>query len=591
MYQRKDKKFTWNRFFKITFIIVIMIVSGFYLMLSLFLSNLRNDYELFFDGFEVEPSLIKEQHINDTLLDLRATQIEELIEDYHIPFNMTGEGWDWYPPVSVCWSWSNSSWKFWNNTQLLETFDPLNETSIYTKDNLTYCGDKGHTALYEGVYTAGEAFRYAVAKRNHDQVEMDASLDRIEKLVKAYKLLNEVSDKSAFVRYAIPDTDKAKEMFPGHWEAEDHDVVEYKGFKWSLSRHLSRDVSIGILFGLSMVYKFVDDDDIRDMAGEIIDNAVQYFYDCNWRIVDTDGTQHTSADFSGSRPLMDGGNILTFLQMGKMVDKDKWDPIYHHYAYDRNLAHYIGRSMRIGIDLAPKIYDGYYGCNFVYNNAPSLILLEKDPVLRELYIKNYLNTIHDFAKLHRNANFDIVWLLCHSVLKDDIYDAPKINLKSYDMKIWKNANIEDPEDEDYIIDFCIRDIRDCLMRYAVRRYPNRNYYWATAPGTFPNVHQQEIDLSGYTVPYPEYDYWEPDTEAGDLINMILGGAGREVDDNGLFDNALPCDMRKTEDIMWQRCSFSLDTTERLENNPGNFQVPMGPEYLSVYYMAKYLELF
>jgi len=556
-----------------------------------FFANLRGEFALFFDGFDVESSLIEEQYVNDTFLDLRATQIEELIEDYHIPFNMTGEGWDWYPPVSVCWSWSNPNWKFWNNTQLLETFDPLNETSIYTKENLTYCGDKAHTALYEGVYTAGEAFRYAVAKRNNDKIEMNAAIDRIWKLVKAYKLLNDVSDKSAFVRYAVPDTDLAKKMFPGHWETEDHDVVEYKGFDWSLSRHLSRDVSIGILFGLSMVYKFVDNKDIREMAGDIIENAVQYFYDCNWRIVDTDGTQHTSADFQGSRPLMDGSNVLTFLQMGKMVNKDKWGPIYDHYVYDRNLAYLIGRTMRIGVDLSPKIYDGYYGCNFIYNNAPTLILLEENPVLRELYIRNWLNVIHDFTKLHRNANFDVVWLLCHAKLKNDIYDTPEIKIENYDLDIWKNANIKKPEDKDYILDFCVRDIRDCLMRYAVRRYPNRDYYYATKPGTFPNVHQQKINFSGYIVKYPNYAYWEPDTQSGEIINGILGGAGREVEDSGLLDNSLPCDMRKAEDIMWQRCSFSVQTTERLTNTPGSYQTPMGPEYLSVYYMAKYLELF
>ena len=109
---------------------------------------------------------------------------------------------------------------------------------------MTYSGDRAHTALYEGVYTAGEAFRYAVAKRNHDRDERLAAKARIWKLVKGYELLNEISDKSAFVRYALPDTKKAREMFPGHWETEDHEIVKYKGFKWSLSRHLSRDVSI-----------------------------------------------------------------------------------------------------------------------------------------------------------------------------------------------------------------------------------------------------------------------------------------------------------------------------------------------------------
>ena len=74
-----------------------------------------------------------EEDINYDLIEERVGQFEELIGKYHIPEDMTGEGWDYYPPISVSWSWSNESWKFWNNTQLLETFDPLDEDSIYTK--------------------------------------------------------------------------------------------------------------------------------------------------------------------------------------------------------------------------------------------------------------------------------------------------------------------------------------------------------------------------------------------------------------------------------------------------------------------------
>ena len=553
---------------------------------------MRNDFVLFFDGFDVESSLIEEQYFDDNLAFIaqRAQQFEDLIGLYHIPRDLTGEGWDYYPPVGICWSYTSA--KFYNNTQLLNTFDPLDVNSPYNNlNNRTFCGDRGHTSLYEGVYTAGEAFRYAWAKRHGNTGEMNNALERILELVKAYDLICNISPVSALVRYCIPDTVKARELVPNFFDTWDHYYVQYKGFNWSLGPNLSRDVTIGILFGLSMVYRFVDDLTIRAIASRIIDKTVQRFYDCNWRIVDSDGQQHTSGDFIATRPMIDGSSILTFLQMAKMVNPEKWAPIYDYYVYDRDLANNIGRTQRLGIDMAPKVFDAYYGLNFMYNNAPTLILLETDPDLRELYIKEWLNYAQDFTKLHRNANFDVVWLLCHTEIQDNVYATPTITLKDYDLEIWKTANIKNPTDLDYIYDFTVRDIKDCLMRYAIRRYPNRNYYWATTPGTFPNKHQAKINIGNYIFPYPEYDYWLPDASSLGLITGLLSGAGRSIKDEGTFNSSLPVDMRKTEDLMWQRQSFSRGSTESITNSPGGFQAPAGPEYLSVYWMAKYLELF
>jgi len=591
LYQKKASKFSWERAFKACIIILIVCGLGFYIWLDGTFRNAKNEFDLFFNGFDVESSLIDEAHINYTLLELRAQQIEQLIGLYHIPFNLTGEGWDYYPPISVSWSYTTA--RFYNNSQLLATFDPLNESSPYNdRNNLTYTGDRGHTALYEGVYTAGEAFRYAWAKRHNDTANMNAAITRIWKLVKGYDLLSNVTQQSAFIRYAIPDTPRARQLFPGFWETEDHDVVEYREFNWSVSRHLSRDVSIGIMFALSMVYALVNDSALRATVGRIIDKSIQYWYDCNWRLIDTDGTQHESGDFIGFRPVVDGAIILSFLQIGKLVNPAKWGPIYYHYVYDRGLINTIGRSMRMGIDLSPKIFDGYYGCNFIYNNAPSLIFLETDPTLREIYIRNWLNVIHDFTKFHRNANFDVIWLLCHTAIQTDLYATPTITLHDYDLDIWRDSKyLADPTNKTYIQNFCVRDIKDSLMRYAVRRYPNRNYYFSTTPGTFPNQHQQKINLSGYIVPYPNYTYWQATTALGSLIQNVLSIFGREIEDPGILNNSLPVDMRKAEDIMWQRRSFTVRSTEQISAAPGTFQVPMGPEYLSVYWISKYLELF
>ena len=607
MYQRKDKKVTYERVYLVIFVSVVIIGAGVYGFMMTLLGNMKNEFDHFFNGFDVESRLFAEADINYTFLEQRANEIEQLIDMYHMPYNMTGEGWDYYAPVAASWNY-NSSTMFWNNTQLLETFDPLDALSPYNNESIhTYSGDRAHTALYEGVYCMGEAFRYAVAKRNGDTGNMTAAEDKIYRIVKAYELLSYISNSSAFVRYAIPNTTLAYEKFPGHWNPapyngttynsnNDHYIVEYRGYTWSLSRHLSRDVSIGIMLGLSMSYALCDNATIREIAGRIIDRTVQYFYDCNWRIVDTDGVTHTSGDFIGARPLIEGGSILTFLQMGKMVNPEKWGPVYAHYAYDRGLAFNIGRTMRFGFDLATKIFSGYYGCNFLFNNAPTLLFLETDPVLREIYTRNWLNVLHDFTKLHRNANFDVVYLLCHAVVdRDNLHLAPTdIVLQDYDMEIWKTANIAKPTDKAYVENFMVRDIKDALMRYALVKYPNRDYYYATNPGTYPNVHQQ-LTVNGVTLPLTVYSNWTPvASPAQDLMNSVMGLIGEDFENPGLYTNSLPADMREAEDIMWQRNSFARGTTESLRSlssPPGRYQAPMGPEYLSVYWIAKYLELF
>ncbi|MGV9200658.1 MAG: hypothetical protein ACOC4M_17760, partial [Promethearchaeia archaeon] len=196
MLQRKDKNFTWEKFYKATVILVIIGLGAIYGWFITTLMNSKEEFDLFFNGFDVESSLIDEEYIDVEFLDNRSQQYEELIGRYHIPFNMTGEGWDYYPPISVTWDYStvDPDATFYNNSQLLATFDPLNESSPYNNKSLmTYTGDRAHTALYEGVYCAGEAFRYAWAKRNNNEGNMTAAKERIWKVVKAYDLLSNVS--------------------------------------------------------------------------------------------------------------------------------------------------------------------------------------------------------------------------------------------------------------------------------------------------------------------------------------------------------------------------------------------------------------
>jgi len=593
MFQKKRSKLKGENIAKIIVAIIAVGGTSFIGFLSLFLYNNNLNVEHFVNGFDVQ--LTPESVIDyDYLYDI-VNKSEKLIGLYHIPKNLTGNNWT-LPPIGVSFNYElinqnltffNSS--FFNNSQLLNEFDPLDLNSPYNnKSIMVYGGDTDHVSLYSGVYVAGEAFRYAVAKRENNRDEVEATLERLRDLVLAYEILSEVAGNFTWPRYAVPNTPLAREKFPGYGftASKDRHIVEYRGFNWSLIGHKSRDVTCGQLFAMSMVYNLVDDPDLKERTGRIIDRTVSYLYDSNWRIFDVTGKQHTTAsELMNMRPHPSSLFVLSFLKMAAIVNPDKWQPIYLHYAYDRGFAKNLGKDDRVGLGYpSSNVAGSYYSMNFIYNDVPTLIWLEKDdPVLKQIYLDNLLDSAQNFAKFHRNGMFDAVYLLCHSTPDfDNLSKVPTLlkNDINDDDQIWGKVRdkIADP------LEFIKSDIKDCLWRSVNRKYPYRTYY--NDVFNFPNQHQTPIP----NVPYPKVAYWEG--TSFDLIGSIEDtfGGKESPSERNLLNNSMPVDMRKTESMMWQRKSYGVKNVNYVRGDQRYGWTQLVPDILVVYWLARYLNI-
>lgn len=579
-----------------------MAVGGFsaYGIAASYVQINNSNLDHFVNGFEVQSSLIPESAIDYNEMYDIIQRMEQLVGRFNTPRNLAGNNWP-LVPLQVNFDYTkipnhlkfyNKS--FFNNTQLLNEFDPLDPHSPYNDyDIMFFGGDTAHVSLYTGLYVAGEAFRYAVAKREGDIAEITASLVRLRDLVDAYEILSEVGGNDTWPRYAVPITDLAKEKFPGYgFEAtKDRNIVEYRGYNWSCVNHKSRDVTIGQMFAMSMIYNLVDDPDIRSRTGVIIDRTVSYLYESNWRIFDIDGQQHTTAsELMSGRPSPSSLFVLTYLKMAERVNPDKWRPIYHHYAYDRGLAKALGKSDRAGFGYPSSNVGGaYYPLNFLYNSAPTLIWLEEDLDLKQIYRENLLDPAQNFVKFHRNGMFDVTYLLSHSYPYFDEMTKKPFLVEGYindeDM-VWGQVRdkINDP------LEFVKSDIRDCVWRAVSRGYPHRNYYndIFSFGDYVANPHQTPIDNNPSY--YPEVAYWEGEgTDLMGALEDMLEGKTLGPAQKTLTSNSMPYDLRERQDCIWQRKSYGIEDLSNARTSQVGWS-QLVPDILYVYWVARYLEI-
>ena len=88
MYQRKDKKLQRERVYKALFVIIVVFTGGLIGVVLTFFGSWKDEFDIFFNGFDVESSLIPDEYINESFLSERAMQFEQLLGTYHIPFNI-----------------------------------------------------------------------------------------------------------------------------------------------------------------------------------------------------------------------------------------------------------------------------------------------------------------------------------------------------------------------------------------------------------------------------------------------------------------------------------------------------------------------
>jgi hypothetical protein len=414
---------------------------------------------------------------------------------------------------------------------------------------------KGDSPIWTGYFLASEAFRYAVTKN-------DSALNSIKRAALGLQRLITISGEPGYlVRFAVPknETYLTSPLWYDFFSTSNRFDVVYQGENWTYEDRTSRDQNIGIMFGFGIVYDLLKSD-LSPKAQEIcqiiktnVELVLDYFIKVDWIVVDVGGQSKMGADFKSGMIFTGPGSvaILAFLKVGELVNPTKYGPLYYDYAVRRGWADqtYDWNDMNVNWQ--------YYSFNLNHATFFTLLRLEKDPILKAIYQKAYDQSLWRLIKYHRNAFFNLLYLIVH-----DIYDV--------------NATVQDG-----MVTLCPwNDTLDSLLRYP--EAPRRS--WTIINSNRTLIHPE----SGQNVSLvdPKSVNWA-ETYGIKNLDFFFEPVGFslseefKVGEHALF--ALPLDERPVSDFQWQRSPFDLDSY-----GDGSWESP-AMDYTLIYWMARYYD--
>lgn len=426
---------------------------------------------------------------------------------------------------------------------------PTNDTPV------GYHG-KGDSPCWTGYFLASEAFRYAVTKNQ-------SALDYIERATKGLRRLITISGEPGYlVRFAVPKnaTYTTDPIWQGFFAAESnrYDVV-YQGENWTYEDRTSRDQNIGIIFGFGMVYDLLKDEpapkaqEICEIIKSNVELVLDYFIKVNWIVVDVEGKSRMAADFKAGLFFTGPGtvSILAFLKVGELVNPEKYGPLYYDYAVKRGWADQIVDMNGMNVDWQ------YYAFNLNHAVSLTLLRLEKDPKLKAIYQKAYEQNLWQWVKYHRNAYFNLAYLIVN-----DVYDV--------------NATYQDGD----VTLFPWNDTLDALQRYPDA--PRRSWTVINSNRTLihPKTGQNVSIIDPKSIDWVEtYGITNLDV----FLEPIGFSLAEEFNLGEHTIYALPINERPVSDFQWQRSPFGVDGY-----GDGTWESP-AMCYTLVYWMARYYE--
>ncbi|MHA1371284.1 MAG: hypothetical protein ACTSRA_16400, partial [Promethearchaeota archaeon] len=523
----------------------------------------------FQSGLHVDPDTF--MSLDSVRLEEYATKFERLMELYHFPFNLSGNG-EYLIPLDVVFD-IPSNISFNVSTQLLDLVDPFNTSDPLNRIK-RYNGN-GHAIVYAGHYMVGEAFRFALARRLNSAVDINQSREMIKRLVGGIKIISEVSGTGACVRYALPDTAEARNLFAPHNFQESLDSehlflkVSYNNQSWWIESGTSLDCFIGLFLGLGFSYYFLDDDpeslEIKNEIKAIVNRVLDYYIKNNWRFVDIDGKTHTAGhDLREFIPFDDARMILSFLQVGRLCDFDRWDSVYQEYLYQRNYIELVGRQEKSGAFQGFASIGNYFNINLAMSCSFILTFLEKDPALKSRYNERLIEPLYRIVRLHRNAYFDLVHAACHALFDD----STRENESKYALPI--SFSISDES-----LAFIKNDVIDCLIRFTYRKFPDRNY-----PVNALTINQEQNNVSIPGAKYPDLRLVQADDFDSWLVELEPG-----IVPGNTLNNSEPVDLRPSENWIWEESPFKPQASGN-----GHVQNPAG-DFMTCYWIGRFLGLF
>jgi hypothetical protein len=313
--------------------------------------------------------------------------------------------------------------------------------------------DTDNAALYGGQTLGAQCLRYATAKKENNQTEMDNAMVLIRKLVHGFSLLLAVPNGGIGPDYpGIPGRFYAppgyEDIFP---EVFSDAYKMYNGTgiysNWRVRLKTSLDEMGGYALALGSVLNFVDPSDspdakyVYETVRLMVAQLIEGFKKTNWMVIHGDGYP------AGSDLNMDiGGGTwkLAFLKLGALAYPEKYTSDYAYTA--TKMLHLHGAQEGSVFNTIME----YYAFNFANSLVFSLIMNEDNPNLRYWYIKLYVEGFYDILKYHRNAWVSSTYLAYMSMLDENekqqfinpLYDIDKVtwdvNDQVYRFYRWAN---------------------------------------------------------------------------------------------------------------------------------------------------------
>src|SRR5262249_7501281 len=157
----------------------------------------------------------------------------------------------------------------------------------------------------------------------------------------------------------------------------------------------SRDQYSGVFFGLGVAYELVDDAAVHAKAAELISRMLSFLIYHNWLVTMPDG--RISTVFTANPE-----QRLTFLQLGRLVDPDRYG---NNYEIER-AAYGVAVQAQIAINVT-NITDSYYKFNLDTINLYNLIRFEHSGFFHDRYMDAY-ELLRRTTDNHGNAHFNMI---------------------------------------------------------------------------------------------------------------------------------------------------------------------------------------
>ena len=482
--------------------VLLILIPGFYFGFSyIYIQNQINLYLKFNDYLNYNDYIGGFKEPDYYLLEQSAVKIDERIQKYHTP----------------------------NGTVLNVLYNDKNLTEV-----LYYSG-LDDTTIWTGCYIAGEAFRWAVANRNNDiENRTNAEMAILRAINQFDTCLQITGIKGALARYAVEGSEENWKL--GLWNEKDSKVEtgDFKG--WRYRTYISRDQLNGLAFGYSIVYQLVENSTIRDYIRRHVNWIIDYFQNTRWSSIMESGTQ--SFRLAPMEPMKyrtqsGSAHLLAWLNLGRLVDFEKYNHLYKQWAIDKNLIFMTDEDVHYNIIYA------YYTINVVTLAFYTLINTEPNSYYRQIYIDSYIRSIYNIVKFHRNAFQNLIYMNFTGLSRTN----PESNM-------------------------ILKDILDSLQRYAESKVP----------------HNKKAILNSY---WPDYQFIV-DPISVELENKM------SKQSNPLFNfyqfeahskYALPVDRRGQDSFIWQQSPFNLDSYRT------NLKfVYAGVDFILPYWMGRYFYL-